>query len=162
MNMESIRFSTYSSFLFDSCGEAEAEVILRLARQQLAYLENEAKRVFPIEACALLFGKLAGKEATVERIVATPNIMKSTTRFEIDSKAFYDALTTADKEGLTFLGFFHSHPGPATPSSVDLTFMRLWGEAVWIILSLTENKFAAFKMKKGKPRALTLKIEEKD
>ena len=137
-------------------------MILRLTRRQLTCLENEAKKASPIEACGLLFGKVTQKEATVERIVTTPNIMKSTTRFEIDSKAFYDAFIEADKDGLLFLGFFHSHPAPATPSSVDLTFMRLWEEAVWIIFSLTENKFAAFEMKKGKAYALVLKTEEKD
>ena len=125
-------------------------MIIRLTRQQLTCLENEARKTSPIEACALLFGELAENKVTVERIVTTPNIIKSATRFEIDSKAFYDASMAADREGLAFLGFFHSHPASATPSSVDLTFMRLWGEAVWIIFSLTENKFAAFKVRKGK------------
>jgi len=137
-------------------------VILRLTRRQLTCLENEARKTSPIEACALLFGKLAENEATVERIVTTPNVVESTTRFEIDSRAFYDAFMAADRDGLAFLGFFHSHPAPATPSSVDLTFMRLWGEAVWIIFSLTESKFVAFRMKKGEPHALTLKIKGKD
>jgi proteasome lid subunit RPN8/RPN11 len=162
VNKESIRFSTYSSFLFDSRCEAEAKVILRLVHQQLGCLENEARRVFPVEACALLFGKLVRNEATVERIVVTPNIVKSATSFEIDSRTFCDAFIEADKDGLSFLGFFHSHPAAATPSSVDLTFMRLWGDAVWIIFSLTENRFAAFRMKKGKACAVTLKIEGKD
>jgi len=137
-------------------------LILRLTRWQLTCLENEARKTSPVEACALLFGELAKNEATVERIVTTPNIIKSATRFEIDSKAFYDAFMTADRDGLAFLGFFHSHPAPAMPSSVDLAFMRLWGEAVWIIFSLTENKLAAFKMRKGKACAVTLKIEGKD
>ena len=137
-------------------------LILRLTRQQLTFLENEAKKTSPIEACALLFGEVAESEATVERIVTTPNIMKSTTRFEIETKAFYDAFVAADRDGLAFLGFFHSHPASAMPSSVDFTFMRLWGEAVWIIFSLTESKFAAFSMKKGKPHALILKIKGKD
>lgn len=129
---------------------------LRVTRKQLACLESEAKKAFPIEACALMFGKLAEKEATVERIAVAPNTMRSTTRFEIDPKAFYDAFTAASQDGLTFLGFYHSHPAPATPSNVDLRFMRLWGDALWLIFSLTENRFAAFRMRKGRAQALIL------
>ena len=66
-------------------------MILRLTRRQLTCLENEARKTSAIEACALLFGKLAENEDTVERIATTPNVVKSTTRFEISSRAFYDA-----------------------------------------------------------------------
>jgi len=132
-------------------------VILRLTRQQLNYLKNEAKRSSPIEACALLFGKLTQKEATVERIVVTTNVAESATRFEIDSKVFYGAFIAADQDGLVFLGFFHSHPAPVAPSIADLHFMRLWGDAIWLIFSLTENRFAAFKMRRS--RACTLRLK---
>jgi len=137
-------------------------VILRLTRQHLTYLKNEAEESSPIEACALLFGKLTPKEATVERIVVTPNVAESTIRFEIDSKVFYSAFTAANQDGLTFLGFFHSHPAPVAPSTADLHFMRLWGDAIWLIFSLTEKRFAAFKMRKSRACTLRLKIEGKD
>jgi len=136
-------------------------VILQLTTQQLTLLEAEARKEHPVEACALLFGKLTSKEAVVERVVVTPNVLESTLRFEIDSKAFYDAFRKADEDGLEFIGFFHSHPAPVNPSSVDLHFMRLWGDAVWLIFSSTDNKFAAFKMRNGKAYALTLKTEGK-
>jgi len=138
------------------------EAILRLTHRQLTRLENEAKRSAPIEACSLLFGKIAQKETIVERVVITPNVLQSTTRFEIDSGAFYSAFTRAEKDGLVFLGFFHSHPASATPSSVDLHFMRLWGDVVWLIFSLTENRFAAFSMEKRRALPLVLKVEGKD
>jgi len=137
-------------------------MILQLTGQQLNYLEKEARKSSPIEACALLFGKLAQKEATVERIVVTTNVAESTIRFEIDSKVFYSAFIAADQDGLTFLGFFHSHPAPVTPSIADLHFMRLWGDAIWLIFSLTENRFAAFKMRRNRVYALILDIEGKD
>jgi len=136
-------------------------MILRTTTQQLTLLEEEARKTHPIEACALLFGKLSEKEVILERIVMTPNVLRSTMRFEIDPKAFYDAFTRAEKDGLAFLGFFHSHPAPANPSSVDLKFMQLWGDAVWLIFSSTENKFAAFQMKHNRVYALSLKTEGK-
>jgi len=136
-------------------------MILRLTNQHLALLKEEARKSYPVEACALLFGKLTQKEAIVESVVVTPNVLRSTVRFEIDSKAFYDALIRAEKEGLEFLGLFHSHPAPVSPSSVDLQFMRLWGDAVWLIFSSIDNQFAVFQMKNGKAHALTLKTEGK-
>lgn len=136
-------------------------MILRLMNQRLILLREEARKAYPVEACALLFGKLTEKEAVVERVVVTPNVLRSTARFEIDSKAFYDAFTKASRDGLEFIGFFHSHPAPANPSSVDLQFMRLWGDAVWLIFSSINNNFSAFQMKKGRVYALTLKTEGK-
>lgn len=136
-------------------------MMIRLTNQQLTLLEKEARRVHPVESCALLFGKLTTKEAVVERVVITQNILRSPTRFEIDSKAFYDAFIKADHEGLEFIGFFHSHPAPPKPSSVDLKFMNLWGDAVWLIFSSDTSKFAAFQMKNRKVQALPLKTDGK-
>ena len=136
-------------------------MILRVSNRQLKLLEGEAQREHPVEACALLFGKLTEKEAVVDRVTVTPNALKSNVRFEIDSKAFYDAFTNANKDGLAFVGFFHSHPAPAEPSSVDLQFMRLWGDAVWLILSTIEHRFAAFQMRDGEAYALTLRSKGK-
>lgn len=134
---------------------------VRIANRQLALLEREARKKHPVEACALLFGKLAEKEAVVERVAVTPNVLESTVRFEIDSKVFYDAFTKANKDDLDFVGFFHSHPAPAEPSSVDLQFMRLWGDAVWLIFSSIEHRLAAFQMRNGKVCTLTLRTEGK-
>lgn len=136
-------------------------MIIHLLNQQLTLLKKEALEVSPVEACALLFGRLTEREIVVERVVMTPNVLGSATRFEIDSKAFYDAFIAAGKDGLEFVGFFHSHPAAAYPSSVDLQFMRLWGDAVWLIFSLTDGKFASFQMKNGKVRTLNLKTEGK-
>lgn len=136
-------------------------MILRITHQQLKKLEKEAHNIYPIEACALLFGAVKPKEASVKKVVVTPNVLRSTTRFEIDTKAFFEAFTEADKNNMVFLGFFHSHPTEPTPSNVDLHFMQLWGDAIWLILSSSERRFAAFQMKNGKPQALTLKVEGK-
>lgn len=83
--------------------------------------------MYPVEACAVLFGKLTEKEAVVKRAVVAPNKLQSTVRFEIDPETFAEAFTKADKEGLDFIGLFHSHPAPAEPSLIDLKYMKLWG-----------------------------------
>jgi len=135
-------------------------MILRLDIQQLQLLRKEVRKMYPIEACGILFGKTTQREIIVKRVVTVQNVLKSTTRFEIDPKEFFDALMQADREGLEFIGLFHSHPAPAYPSSVDLDFMRLWGDAVWLIYSSMGNNFAAFQMKEGKVHALTLKTDK--
>jgi proteasome lid subunit RPN8/RPN11 len=135
-------------------------MILRLNSKQQQFLRKEAKRVHPVEACAILFGKTTRQEAVVKRVVTVPNVLESTTRFEIDPKAFFDAFMQADKDGLEFIGLFHSHPAPAYPSAVDLEFMRLWGDAAWLILSSTHDNLAAFQMTDGKVSEVTLKTDK--
>jgi proteasome lid subunit RPN8/RPN11 len=147
--------------LFARGSEVKATIIFRITTQQLTFLKETARKVHPVEACALLFGKLTKKEASLERIVVTPNVLASSVRFEIDPQAFYDAFKEAEKDGLEFVGFFHSHPAPAHPSNIDLHFMQLWGDAVWLIFSSVDNNFGAFQFKNGEVSTLTLKSEGK-
>jgi proteasome lid subunit RPN8/RPN11 len=120
-------------------------------------LKDEARKVYPIEACAMLFGKMTEKEAVVKRVVLAPNKLQSITRFEIDPETFVKALTEAEEEGLDFIGLFHSHPAPATPSPIDLKIMELWGDVFWLILSSTNGDVAAYQMKNGKIKEIAIK-----
>jgi len=134
-------------------------MILRLRSQQVRLLREEARKSHPIEACALLFGRLTDDEAIVTKVVVTPNLLRSPVRFEIDPQTFFKAFEQADQEGLRFIGLFHSHPAPPSPSEVDLQHMKLWGEAIWLILSCINGDIAAFQMVDGEVDEITLKIE---
>ena len=107
----------------------------------------------------MLFGRLTQKEAVVKRVVVAPNKLQSTMRFEIDPEVFTNAFTQADKEELDFIGLFHSHPAPAKPSLIDHKYMKLWGDALWLILSSINGSLAAFQMRNGKVREITMKVE---
>ena len=122
---------------------------LLLRRHHISLLREEARRVHPIEACGILFGKLNPAEAVVEKVVMAPNVLCSSERFEINSETVVKAIAESEKKGLHFIGLFHSHPASANPSLVDMKFMKLWGDAIWLILSLTDGKLAAFQMKDG-------------
>jgi proteasome lid subunit RPN8/RPN11 len=122
-------------------------------------LKEEARRVYPIEACAILFGKLSQKEAVVKKVVLAPNELQSTLRFEISPETFAKALAEAEREGLDFIGLFHSHPAPAKPSPIDLKYMKLWGDTIWLILSSTNRSLAAYQMKKAKVKEIAIKTE---
>lgn len=136
-------------------------MILILTREQMTTLQKEAIRTYPIEACALIFGRVDTRQAVAERVIVTRNVLQSPTRFEVDIGAFYDALTQADKDGLEFVGFFHSHSCSINPSEVDVRFMRLWENAVWVIFSSADDAFRAFQMRNGKVHNVVLKIREK-
>ncbi len=107
----------------------------------------------------MLFGKLTQKEAVVKRVVVASNKLQSTVRFEIDPETFANAFTQADEEGLDFIGLFHSHPAPARPSLIDLKYMKLWGDALWLILSSIDSSLAAYQMRDGKVREVTIRAE---
>lgn len=133
--------------------------ILRLTREQLHLLREAARKSHPVEACALLFGKLVNDEATITKVVVALNILQSTVRFEMNPQTVFEVFEQADREGIQFIGLFHSHPAPASPSTVDLQYMRLWGRAVWLILSSVNGNLAAFQMVDGEVREITLKVE---
>jgi len=122
-------------------------------------LKQETERIHPVEACAMLFGKFSKNEAAVEKVEVVQNRLRSTTQFEVDPAKVAVALTKAEKEGYEFIGLFHSHPAPAAPSSVDLNYMRLWGDALWLILSSTDSKLAAYQLIDDKVKEATIRIE---
>jgi len=134
-------------------------MILELTKEQLDLLRREARKSQPIEACALLFGKIIKGKATVTRIITAPNILKSTVRFEIDPKIVYAAFEQADREGLEFIGLFHSHPAPPSPSAIDLKYMQLWGDAIWLILSSIDGSMSAFQMVNREIREIPIKTQ---
>jgi proteasome lid subunit RPN8/RPN11 len=115
--------------------------------------------VHPVEACALLFGKLSQNEAVVEKVEFAPNRLQSTVSFEVDPGKVAEAITEAEKEGLDFVGLFHSHPAPAAPSPIDLKYMKLWGDTVWLILSSIDGNLAAYRLMEDAAEEATLRIE---
>jgi proteasome lid subunit RPN8/RPN11 len=108
------------------------EVILTKNLQQ--QISDAAKSSYPIEACGVLFGHIDNEKAIVQEVVETENSANDpTVRFYINPKLLYEALTSAEEQGLEFLGIFHSHPARPNPSSWDLKYMKLH-QNVWIIV----------------------------
>ena len=134
-------------------------MILKLERQDANFLEDEARKRFPVEACAMLFGATTRREAVVKKVVVASNKLQSNIRFEIDPEVFACAFFEAEREGLDLIGLYHSHPAPATPSSVDLECMKLWPGLIWLIFSSADGKLAGYQMKNGKVVEITTKVE---
>jgi len=125
-------------------------------------LKEEASEASPNEACAILFGELSEREAQIKRIVLALNRLKSSVRFEIDPETFFKAYTQAEKDGFDLIGFFHSHPAPAKPSSIDLEYMELWSDTIWLILSLIDDRLAAYQIDKGEVIEIKIVFSYKD
>ena len=134
-------------------------LFLRLQRNHVELLKQEAERLFPVEACAILFGNLTENEAIVEKVEITQNRLRSSTRFEVDPSTVARSIVEEEKEGFEFVGLFHSHPASAFPSEIDRKFMRLWGDAVWLILSSTENKLDAFQLVDDELKQVAIRID---
>ena len=133
-------------------------LVLRLRSVHVRLLREEARKVQPIEACAMLFGESTQNKAVVKRVVMAPNKLQSPTSFEIHPETFVKAFNEADHEGLDLIGLFHAHPAPAAPSLIDRKYMELWGDVIWLILSSTSGDLAAYKMKNGEVREITIEI----
>jgi [CysO sulfur-carrier protein]-S-L-cysteine hydrolase len=134
-------------------------LILRLQSQFFELLKSEAKKVYPVEACAMLFGQLTEKEAKVEKVVITQNRLASNTGFEVDPEKVARAVTDAEKEELELVGLFHSHPAPAVPSVIDQKFMGLWPDAVWLILSSIDGTMKAYELLGGEVKKVAIRVE---
>lgn len=135
------------------------QLILHLQYSLIDLLKQETKKVYPFEACAMLFGKLSKNEAVVEKIEITQNMLHSTTRFQIDPEDVAAIITKAEKEGQEFIGLFHSHAARATPSLIDLKYMRLWGDSLWLIISSTDGTLAAYQLIDGNVEEVTIRIK---
>ena len=125
-------------------------LILEIQQHHLDLLKRETKKVYPIEACAILFGKYSKNKITIQSIKFAPNRLQSTIKFEIDPTITVEAFSQAENEGLDFIGLFHSHPAPSFPSEIDLKFMKLWEGSLWLILSTTEDTFGAYTLEDSK------------
>ncbi|MEM1543126.1 MAG: M67 family metallopeptidase [Candidatus Bathyarchaeia archaeon] len=134
-------------------------MIVKLSREQANQMIEEALKRHPIEACGGIFGRMEGEIARVERVVPLRNILESEIMFQIDPEEFLRVLLDLEGEGLTHLGFFHSHPGNARPSMLDLKYMRLWPESIWIIVSSVNYEFAAYQITDGNLREVYISIE---
>ncbi len=134
-------------------------MILVLTKNQAELLRRQASKEFPVEACALLFGKLTADQANVYTVVPAINKLQSSVRFEVDTVFVYSEFKKAEEEGLEFIGIFHSHSAPAEPSEIDLRFMKLWGSAIWLILSFPAQKMVAFQKIDGELKRVEVKLK---
>jgi proteasome lid subunit RPN8/RPN11 len=119
---------------------------------------EEAKKKYPIEACGLVFGNKTKKKVILKKIIPLCNIANSPTSFKMDPVEFLKIKSDIEKGGTRFLCFYHSHPSDTKPSKMDLKYMRLWPETIWIIISSLNYEIAAFKNANNSVEALKFEL----
>jgi len=135
---------------------------LKIGRRDLESIEKHALKVFPLECCGLLIGKMWKEIFDVKEVVQAENAQKSEVSFEVDAELVYRAIDLAETKGLELIGIYHSHPNiGAYISAADEGIMKLWPNVVWLVLGtagkkITEKK--AFVLKKGKVVELELLV----
>jgi proteasome lid subunit RPN8/RPN11 len=131
-----------------------------LKDRNINLLKEEAKKVHPTEACAILIGRTNPNELIVSEVLLTPNKLQSSVRFEIDPEFLFQTFEEVEKKGCEVIGFFHSHPAPTKPSRIDKKFMKHWSNKVWLILSSITSEIAAYMLVNEEVREIHITIEK--
>jgi proteasome lid subunit RPN8/RPN11 len=117
----------------------------RLLQETEAHLQGEAPR----EGVGLWAGR-----REVERAIPLPNVHPSPlTGYLADPLALLKALRELEREGLSLLAIYHSHPqGPALPSPTDIR------EARWRVpyVIFGTDGFRAFLLPEGREVAVAV------
>jgi proteasome lid subunit RPN8/RPN11 len=118
--------------------------MIQIEPQALDTMVDDALSTFPDECCGFFFGREEGEERLVTQVQVVHNAKEGDKRrrYEISPRDYLKAEATANEQGLTLLGVYHSHPNhPAVPSETD----RLSAQPFfsYLILSVQEGQLSA-------------------
>lgn len=103
---------------------------LRIPPQLMAEIQRHAEQQYPEEGAGLILGVLDGEDRTAHSLLPVKNTFEADQRgrrYLIDPMAILRAEEEAQRQGLSVLGVFHSHPNhPPTPSKFDLEWAVPW------------------------------------
>jgi proteasome lid subunit RPN8/RPN11 len=112
---------------------------MKITDAQLKQIYAHAAETYPNECFGFLVG-VFGDGGRVHGVVRGTNLRTDRTdRFEMDPVEFVRVEKEADEDGLSVVGFYHSHPDwPAIPSQTDLTWA--WEGSYYLIVSMHEGR----------------------
>ncbi len=117
-----------------------------VSEKQIDAILQHAMEDLPNECC----GMIAGKGEVVDSIVRLKNELKSPISYKMNNNEVKSVLDKLDKNGLDFIGIYHSHPtSDAYPSMTDVA-QAIFPEIDYIIISLkntTNPKIKNFKIR---------------
>ena len=114
---------------------------LHLTPEHDAAIRTHAAHDYPHECCGFLVGKSVGDSVTLTRTVPAVNLRDDSprNRFEIDPGELVRTDRAARAEGLSVVGFYHSHPdAPAMPSEFDRE--HAWPGYCYVIVSIRQGQ----------------------
>lgn len=111
-------------------------MMVKVSQSIIDAMLEHARSGFPFECCGLL----AGRDALVSRMYKLTNMLKSETRYQVDSSEHFAAVKDMRRLGIELLAVFHSHPVTlAYPSETDVK-LAFYPEIDYMIISLTDIK----------------------
>jgi proteasome lid subunit RPN8/RPN11 len=96
--------------------------VIALRAETLAAIREHGREAYPEECCGALLGVETNGTARVARVERIENARREERqrRYRIEPLEYARVERLADAEGLSVLGFYHSHPDhPAVPSEYD-------------------------------------------
>ena len=122
--------------------------MITLSKTHLSKLKSHGIDAYPEECCGAMLGHIDYKKnekKTVKLIKIENNSDENKhRRFKITPQDYQTLEKQAKDEGLTLLGFYHTHPDhPCKPSQTDLNYA--WPFFSYIILSVEKQKPAQIK-----------------
>lgn len=127
--------------------------MIKISRQFLADIIEQARRELPAESCGYVFGP---DRATAAENYPMTNTDHSPEHFTFDPAEQFAAIRAARAAGKKVVGNWHSHPSsPSRPSQEDIRF-AVDPTAVYFILSLQQEEpvLNAFHVENGKAEKL--------
>lgn len=118
--------------------------MLKISKNLIDEIKNQAKEGYPFEICGFLIGKMDYNTNTREVYevvqVENQNKERANDRFNISPKDYIKVENYADSKGYQIVGIYHSHPDhPDRPSQTDLQF------------ALPDLSYIIVSVKKGNP-----------
>ena len=116
--------------------------MIEIPTEALAQIRRHARETYPEECCGALLGELSGESARIQRVEALVNrsAEERGRRYVVSPEDYVRVERGAEKEGLSLLGFYHSHPDhPAHWSPTDLAEAH-WFGCSYVITSVEEGK----------------------
>jgi len=107
----------------------------------LKSIESHLESAYPNEACGFLLGTTTQHNRSISYLIEVENqsTENQRRRFVMDPLDYLKAERFAEKEGLTIIGIYHSHPDhPAIPSVHDLEYAQPFFS--YFIHSITSGK----------------------
>ena len=104
---------------------------VRIRREVLASLIEEARRDPAIECCGLL----AGSDGIITHLLPAHNALASATAYEIAPEELFRLFRQMRERGLDHLGIYHSHPATDNAPSPSDIARAYYPDAAYFIVS---------------------------
>jgi proteasome lid subunit RPN8/RPN11 len=117
---------------------------LEISAKHVERISSHSKESYPVEACGVLIGTLAGDVRTVTEVWPAKNQLSSESSYEIDPETLFGAFSHAEQNNVEVVGFYHSHPfWSADASAIDKARANYPGLS-YLIYSIPRNEILSF------------------